>query len=314
MTSKNIPERIEKLIEEGNSFNPHDFYKNILFGAKYYHREDYGKWKGRVEYFLTSNFGISSSVYESFKEGEEIFDIEKDYEKGHTFIMRSLQAAYISCIYPKEKESIKAISNIKIKKEDAFSIIENKLFILHVGDENFTDKLKEFLTALGIGYIILNKKPNDQLTIIEKCEKYKNVEYAIVILTPDTISSSEEKISDEKRYKEKHALQKTIWEFGYLVGKFGCKKVCCFYADNATIPVHIPGMLYKEIENGFDDVKFLLMSELKTSGFNLTDRENEIDKSSRRNDKEVRRKLDEDYIENKITREEYLKKKKGLAE
>ena len=134
-----------------------------------------------------------------------------------------------------------------------------------------------------------------------------------MILTPDTISSSEEKISDEKRNKEKHALQKTIWEFGYLVGKFGCKKVCCFYTDNATIPVHIPGMLYKEIENGFDDVKFLLMSELKTSGFNLTDRENEID-NSRRNDKEVRRKLDEDYIENKITREEYLKKKKGLTE
>jgi hypothetical protein len=93
------------------------------------------------------------------------------------------------------------------------------------------------------------------------------------------------------------------------VGKFGNKKVCCFYTEGVTLPIRIPGIIYKKIENGIDEARFLLMSEVKTTGF-ISVMENKNEK----NNEELRRKLDDDYIENKISREEYLKKKKRLIE
>lgn len=320
MMIENISKKIEALIEEGNSFSmfvdkgyfyPFDLYKS-LFGTTYYPKEDYNKWKAKVKHLLISKFGLTSSVYSSFEVGEEILDSEEDFEKGHKYIMRSLQAAYTLCTHPKEKrisiekESLQEIT--EIKKVEKISIInKEKLFVIHGSDENIKTQLEAFLTEIGLEPIILHQESDDNLTIIEKCEKYNDVEYAIVILTPDDISysSSEEKFPDEKRRKEKRAMQEIIWEFGFLVGKFGNKKVCCFYKEDVTLPVHIPGMLYKKINNGIDETRFLLLNELKTTGFNLPGIE-------KRNGEELRRKLDEDYVENRISREEYLKRKKDL--
>ena len=318
----NISKKIEKLIEEGNSFNKfadkqpiHRIYKSIS-GGTYYPIEDYEKWKARAEHLIISKFGLTSSVYSSFKEGEEILDVQKDFEKGHGAIMRSLQAAYTLCEHPKKKKisrkkaTSQEITEIK-RDEISSNINKNKLFIIHGNDEKLKDQLEEFITEIGLEPIVLHQESNDKLTIIEKCEKYTDVQYAIVILTPDEISylSSEEKIPDEKRRKEMKAMQQIIWEFGFLVGKFGNKKVCCFYTEGVTLPIRIPGIIYKKIENGIDEARFLLMSEVKTTGF-ISVMENKNEK----NNEELRRKLDDDYIENRISREEYLKKKKRLIE
>ena len=123
MMIDNVSKKIEVLIEEGNSFNPYNL-------TTYHSTADYKKWKAKVAHFLISKFGLFSSVYGTFKEGEEILDIEKDFEKGHEYIMYSLQTAYKLCKHPK-KENIsigKELSheNTEIKKEEMIPI-KNKI-------------------------------------------------------------------------------------------------------------------------------------------------------------------------------------------
>jgi len=103
------------------------------------------------------------------------------------------------------------------------------------------------------------------LTIIEKFERYSEVGYAFILLTPDDIGYSIEK----ENKKEMRARQNVIWEFGYFVGKLGRNKVCCLYKEGVTLPTDVSGMLYKEIKKNVEEVGYAILKELKIAGYDL---------------------------------------------
>lgn len=82
-------------------------------------------------------------------------------------------------------------------------------------------------------------------TIIEKIEKYSDVSYAFVLLTPDDIgySKSGETKPDRERKKEPRARQNVIFELGYFVGKLSRNKVACLYKAPLTLPTDYSGVL-----------------------------------------------------------------------
>jgi len=61
----------------------------------------------------------------------------------------------------------------------------NKVFIVHGRDRKPLRELKSVLKKLKLLPIVLHEQPSGSRTIVEKLEKYSDVGYALVILTPD---------------------------------------------------------------------------------------------------------------------------------
>jgi predicted nucleotide-binding protein len=64
------------------------------------------------------------------------------------------------------------------------------IFIVHGHDEAPKQTVARFLEQLGLRPIILHEQTNRGRTIIEKFEDHAEVQFAVVILTPDDVGSS----------------------------------------------------------------------------------------------------------------------------
>jgi len=152
------------------------------------------------------------------------------------------------------------IGDDSLKIED-----KREVFIVHGHDENLKNQLEIFLSEIGLKPIVLHRKADEGLAVIEKFERYSNVGYAFILLTPDDIGYS----TEEESKKEKRARQNVIWEFGYFVGKLGRNKVCCLYKKEVYLPTDVSGMLYKEIKKNVEEVGYAILKELKKAGYNV---------------------------------------------
>jgi predicted nucleotide-binding protein len=159
------------------------------------------------------------------------------------------------------KEELTLDTDTKLKNDRVeFS---NKIFIVHGHEEEIKNQLEIFLNEIGLEAIVLHRKPDEGMTIIEKFEKHsKDASYAFILLTPDDICYSAKK-------KEMRARQNVIFEFGYFVGKLGRDRVCCIYKENISLPTDVLGMLYKNIQNKIEEKSLEILKELKKAGYNV---------------------------------------------
>jgi predicted nucleotide-binding protein len=119
------------------------------------------------------------------------------------------------------------------------------------------------LEKLVLKPIILDERPNNGRTIIEKFEAHSsNVGFAIVLLTADDVGGA------DKDALEPRARENVIFELGYFMGKLGRKRVCVLQKPDVKFPSDIHGLLWI----GFDDAsgwKLKLASEIKASGIEI---------------------------------------------
>ena len=131
--------------------------------------------------------------------------------------------------------------------------------------------LEVFLGEIGLEPIVLHRKADQGLTLIEKFEKHSDVGYAFILLTPDEVAylASEEGKADTERHKEFRARPNVIFEFGYFVGKLGRSRVCCLYTGDVTLPSDLGGVIYKEYHKHIKEVAYDITKELKAAGYAL---------------------------------------------
>jgi predicted nucleotide-binding protein len=142
-----------------------------------------------------------------------------------------------------------------------------KVFIVHGHDNALKDEVSVFLSALQLDPIVLHRQSDGGLTVIEKFEKYANVKYAIVLLTPDDYAYpvSELKKNANERIGKYRARQNVIFELGFFIGKLGRQNVCCLY-KGVEIPSDISGLIYKQVDRSVDDIGYQIIKELKAAG------------------------------------------------
>lgn len=142
-----------------------------------------------------------------------------------------------------------------------------KIFVVHGHDNSFKDETCIFLSDLGFEPIVLHRMPDGGLTIIEKFEKYSNVKYAIVLLTPDdyAFKADELKKPEKDRKGEFKARQNVIFELGFFIGSLGRKSVCCLYKD-IELPSDISGLIYKKVTRSVEEVGYEIIKDLKNAG------------------------------------------------
>lgn len=159
----------------------------------------------------------------------------------------------------------------KTKKKNKDKEIDksNKVFIVHGHDQALKSDLEIFLKNIGLEPIVLHRQPDEGLTIIEKLEKFTDVGYAFILLTPDDIGYSVEELKKEEKERsiEYRSRQNVIFEFGYLIGKLGRARVCCIYKEQTALPTDISGLLYKKVTTSIEDIGYAIIKELKTAGY-----------------------------------------------
>ncbi len=144
-----------------------------------------------------------------------------------------------------------------------------KVFVVHGRDEIAKTNLEVFLHEVGLEPVVLHRQADEGMTIIEKFEKYSDVGYAFILLTPDEVAylASEEAKPDAERSKESRARPNVIFEFGYFVGKLGRSRVCCLYTGNVSLPSDVSGMIYKRYEKSIEEIAYSVIKDLKASGY-----------------------------------------------
>lgn len=189
---------------------------------------------------------IQSMRISQFKE-ENIKAIEKSIEE---FNKKSFPKKELKPVKPKKTEN----SSNKNKAD---------VFIVHGHNEEVKHNVARLLEKLKLRPIILNEQSNEGLTIIEKFEKYSNVEFAIILLTFDDYGKAKSSETNSKR-----ARQNVILELGYFIAKLGRKNVLPLYENDVELPSDISGVLYTKIDDS-ENWKFRLVKELKTAGFSV---------------------------------------------
>ena len=134
-----------------------------------------------------------------------------------------------------------------------------KVFIVHGHDGEMKQEVANVLLKLKLEPIILHEQPDEGKTIIEKFEIHSDVDFAIILLSPDDFAYPKDASSREGRYR---ARQNVIMELGYFIAKLGRNRVVTLYRqnDNFEIPSDYLGVLYKPYVGEW---KYKLVDEMK---------------------------------------------------
>ena len=139
-----------------------------------------------------------------------------------------------------------------------------KIFVVHGHDQSARASVARLLENQGLQPIVLHEQANKGRTIIEKFEDYGDVNFAVVLLTPDDEGRGMQTQSDMKL----RARQNVVFEFGYFVGKLGRKQVCALVKGEIEQPSDCDGILYIPWDEG-NGWKLNLLRELKAAGFEV---------------------------------------------
>ena len=140
------------------------------------------------------------------------------------------------------------------------------VFLAHGRDHPRREAVARAVERLGPEVIILDQQPNKGLTVIEKLERYTEVQYAVVLMTADDVGAS--KSADSANEISPRARQNVLMELGYLLAKLGRSKVCVLREEGVEMPSDYAGILYITFDRA-GAWQFLLARELMTAGLRV---------------------------------------------
>ncbi len=145
-------------------------------------------------------------------------------------------------------------------------IASNGVFVVHGRDEAAKHTLARYLGDLGLEPVILQERPSQGRTIIEKFEEYaETVGFAVVLGTPDDLGG----LAEEPDNRQHRMRQNVVFELGYFTRALGRNKVCVLLKDvGIERPSDYDGVIYIPMDDG-DGWKLALGRELRAAGFTI---------------------------------------------
>ena len=216
-------------------------------------------------------FGSRSPEFRDF----EYFDIDK----GGNFIGGS-DAEYQQCFLrgiPHAVELLEGLlSRLEERKQDFMGESaagtaqpsgagsSRKVFVVHGHDDAAKEATARVLLHLELEPISLHEQPNEGRPIIEKFEKYAEVPFAVVLLTPDDLGSSKESPTDART----RARQNVIFELGFFIGKLARNRVCALHKGETEILSDYQGVLFVPMDAA-GAWRLTLAREIKAAGIEV---------------------------------------------
>jgi len=244
----------------------------------------YDQSKKMLEAFLaTARKGLDVSYWDYWLEPESITDIEvaKTYKKSDNYGIGFMKGENI---FSEAKNVTSQFIKKPIERAKSQEILPLKVrtpsrnvFIVHGKDKTSLKELKTMLREFKLNPIVLHEQPSGSRTIVEKLEKYSNVGYAFVILTPDDIAGSRHKYDRQLKKIDIRAIedwrerarQNVILEFGYFMGLLGRDRVCCLYKGDVELPSDMHGIVYIPFKDSVNETRDKIAKELKAAGYEI---------------------------------------------
>ena len=146
------------------------------------------------------------------------------------------------------------------------SALTNDIFVVHGHDEEMKQAVARTLSKLGLNPIILHEQPNQGRTLIEKFEKNADVQFAIVLLSPDDMAFLK---TGSPKDAQPRPRQNVVLELGYFVGSLGRERVFAVRRDgDLELPTDISGIVYT-LYDAAGNWRFELVRELKAAGYTV---------------------------------------------
>ena len=159
-----------------------------------------------------------------------------------------------------------AVALLSIEKAEV-PISARNVFIVHGHDVQPVKQLKEMLAEFGLNPIVLHEQPSGSRTIIEKLERYSDVGYAFVILTPDDVGCQGLGLIGVLNPR---ARQNVVLEFGYFIGRLGRDRVCCLYKGDVELPSDMQGIVYVPFKESLQECRNKIAKELRNAGYKIS--------------------------------------------
>jgi predicted nucleotide-binding protein len=91
--------------------------------------------------------------------------------------------------------------------------------------------------------VILHEQANQGRTVIEKVEAHADVDFAIVLLTPDDVGRAKDDAELAPRPR-----QNVLLELGYFIGRLGRENVCALKRGQLEVPSDFAGVVWEEFD------------------------------------------------------------------
>jgi len=137
------------------------------------------------------------------------------------------------------------------------------VFVVHGHDEAAKEAVARFLEKLDLKPVVLHEQPTGGRTIIEKFETHAEVDFAVVLLTPDDEGNS----AGTPEQRKPRARQNVILELGYFIGRMGRRRVCALHKGGVELPSDLAGLLYIPMDD--QGWRRLLAREIRDAGIKL---------------------------------------------
>ena len=236
----------EQLKQLKNEFYKWDDYNEELLRQMFTNDDPANEYSRSVGIFL---LGGRTNLYQEIKEFHT--DVDRKLHRLDSLSER-LELIPLS-------EEIREILDMRPAEAQ---LSKRRVFIVHGHDEMARETVARFLEKIHLEVIILHEQVSQGLTIIEKLEKYSDVGFAVVLLTPD----DEGRKAAEGEVLKARARQNVVLELGYFVGKIGRNRVLALHSGSLELPSDYLGVAFVPFDSG-GGWRLTVAKELKNAGF-----------------------------------------------
>lgn len=113
-------------------------------------------------------------------------------------------------------------------------VLLRRIFIVHGHDERSLNELVDFLKVMDLWPVVLHDLADRSQSIIEKFEAYSNVNFAVVLLTPDDVGRRADAAAKDLNPRPR---QNVVFELGFFIGKLGRKRVAALRDDDGSMEI-----------------------------------------------------------------------------
>jgi predicted nucleotide-binding protein len=140
-------------------------------------------------------------------------------------------------------------------EEEAVPLNPEVFVCYAIGDPRL-EAVRKFLKSQRLVMRILEDDPVRSRTIMARLPDYRNVCYAIAIVTPTDEGCRKGERPDDR------ARQNVLFEIGYFMGCLGMEKVCLIKSGNVEIPSDLSGVVINDFAEGWET---RLLGEMKAA-------------------------------------------------
>lgn len=205
--------------------------------------------------FETIRYKYSFSLY--------LRDIDtSDLDKRYKAVLREICIECDTAIGALESIAPKELEKHKESRE-----LSDQIFVVHGHDEAIKEAVARTLEKLELKPIILHEQPSKGRTIIEKLSDYSDIDFAVVLLSPDDLAYTKDQSPEKAKLR---ARQNVIFELGFFIGRLGRDRVLALYrgVENFEIPSDYQGVLYTPYDES-GAWRLNLVNELKACGYDV---------------------------------------------